>query len=187
MGRVTKYDVNMQCRILEYAALGYNLSEIAALLKVSRNTLHRWIKIHDLKRHLDTIDQDLMRGTIKRGLIALAKGVKIEDETIKFVEEDDAGRPVEITRRTKLLPPSEKAIQILARRYEREFSDALEDDSKHKSITHDINVNIMSQRELNELRKLNPLDDAVDAECRELNDPDDTERLDSPPSKGSSS
>lgn len=177
MGRISKFNNEMRCRLLEYASLGYNLTECAKLMGVHRNTLTRWIKNNDLQRHIDDIEQDLMRGTIKRGLIALAEGVKIEEEQIKSIESDDAGKPIEITRRVKNMPPSEKAIQILAAHYDKRFG-AASSDSEHKSITHDINVNIMSQRELAELRQLNPLG-AIDAEYHEVASdiPSDTEQL----------
>ena len=163
MGRITKFNNTMRSQLLEYASLGYNLMECAKLLGVHRNTLTRWIAKYDLQQHLDDIERDLMQGTIKRGLIALAEGVKIEETTIKFIEDDDAGRPIEKTQRVKNMPPSEKAIQILASHYDKRFGSALDNDSK-QHVTHDINVNIMSQRELAELRQLNVLD----AECREL-------------------
>jgi transposase-like protein len=172
MGRVTKFDNTMQSRILELASLGYSLTDISKLLSVSRNTLHRWIRKYDLKQQIDDIEHDVMRSTIKRGLIKLAEGVKTVEESIKTIEEDDAGRPVERVQRIKELPPSEKAIQILASHYDKRFGNALDNDAKHL-ITHDINVNIMSQRELNELRQLNVLD----AECRTVSSESNAELL----------
>ena len=167
MGRISKFNNVVFSRICELYSLDYSLTEIAKMLGVSRNTLHRWIKNNNMRPTLDTIDKELMQGTIKRGLRALAEGVTTTEETIKTIEEDDAGRPVERTQRIRKLAPSEKAIQILARRYDKDFSDALQDSSdgtKHQ-VTHDINVNVMSMRDLSKLNALsNPLGDiALDA------------------------
>ena len=131
-----------------------------------------------MKNHID-----YMRNTIERGLVALSEGATSTDSVKEYTEEDDAGRVIRVTEKVRILPPNEKAIQILCKKYAKVFdTDAVHEDAAH-NLTLSINTNAMSLREIQQLNaSSNPLGDAskvIDAECNEVTS--------SPPRKDSES
>jgi len=143
-----KYDGAVGSRIVELASLGYSLADSANLLNVHRNTLTRWIKKFDLTSRMASAETDLMRSTIKRGLKALSEGASSTETIRETIEDDGEGNIVKVTEKVRRLAPNEKAIQILAQRYAKEFSKSeLEEIGKTLNIS--LNTSNMSIRELN--------------------------------------
>ena len=158
MPRISKFNPVMASRIIELCSLGYGKTHIAKLLDVSRSTLDMWISKHALQDRMRTAKYDYMRNTIERGLVALS--------------EDDAGRVIRVTEKVRILPPNEKAIQILCKKYAKVFAtDAVHEDAA-PHLTLSINTNAMSLREIQQLNaSSNPLGDAskvIDAECNDV-------------------
>lgn len=161
MGRISKYNLAIESRIIEMYANQWSLTAIAKSLGVSRNTLHRWVNKFNLQARLDAARGELMHDVVRSGRMKLARGITVTERTTKRIELDAEGQPIEVTERSKELPPCDKSLTIIAKRYDKEFGDASDTDNT-KSLTHDINVNIMTRRELRELNALsNPLGDVL--------------------------
>jgi len=181
---ILKYDSAMSSRIIELFGLGYNKTEVAKLLTISRSTLDVWIKKYDLSTNIEKAETDFMRNAITRGLVALAEGAKSTECVKEYTEEDEHGKIVRTIEKVRILPPNEKAIQILSKKYAKIFSDTVQDDTSATHLTLSINPNAMSLREIQQLNaSSNPLGaqrqaEVVDAECIEVLDPPTSDESD---------
>jgi len=173
MPRVLKYDSNTASRIIELASLGYGVTASAKLLGVTRNTLHRWIKRNDLTERMRTAENDYMKSTIKRGLVALSEGAKATETIRESIETcETTGKVTKVTEKIRTLPPNEKAIQILAQSYAKVFSK-----TEIEEINKSLNINLINTSEMT-LRELQAIPSplgaiSVDATCEEVVDSGD--------------
>lgn len=181
---IIKYDSNTASRLIELSGLGYNKTEISKMMRVSRVTLDRWIKKYDLKEAMSQAESDFMRNAIKRGLTALSEGAKTTESLREYTEEDEEGKIVRVTEKIRILAPSEKAIQILSKKYAKEFADAVHEEDKAAHLVLHVNPNAMSLREIQQLNaSSNPLGAAsIETECVTVSDSDSC-----PPRKDSES
>lgn len=146
--KIVKFNDVVASRIIELSSLGYSPTEVSKLLNVSRTTLWRWIKRHDLEERMQLAESDMMKGAIKRGLVALSEGAKSTDMTKEYVSEEN-GQIVKVTEKIRTLAPNEKAIQILSQKYDKVFSQAeITDDSNNSKVSININTSAMTIREL---------------------------------------
>ena len=154
MPNITKFDNSTLLAIVKHYSEGMSISKIAGELGVHRNTIGNWIKKHDLWEQLKAAKIEFMASEIESNLRNAARGAKTIEVTEYY---DDEGNLKSKIKREKIEAPDLRANQALSRRYAPEFSDA-ESNNNDKTKSIDINVNVMSQRELAELRKLNALD-----------------------------
>lgn len=183
MGRPTKFNAIVRIELLELYSRGYDYGTIANAMNVSRQVIHLWINKHNLRKELDEARSNSAKECIEVGLRKLASGVKEEEESDKYmftrkatrlitqddgtIEEEEYVQLVERTNKRKSKPPEVKAIEVLARKYSKEFDP--------KSIESDIGTKILegfTMRELQEARKDNPIDQGkfIEAEFKELSD-----------------
>ena len=64
---------------------------------------------------------------------------------------------VKVTAKTKVDKPCQKSAVILARKYDKDLSDAIKSDTSHPSINIGFNANTLSLRELQEISNESPL------------------------------
>ena len=181
---IFRYDLKMKSRILELISSGYSLPETAKLIGVSYHSLMRWRKLDkSLKPLMKKAKSDGMNRAINVGLYKLAKGLKVEDYTIEYTEvrkdrfneiiRDIDGNPSiqKVRKTTHNLAPNVKAIEILARKYAKEFVKS-DDDRGEVMLNLTLDTGGMSIRELQELNtKSNPLDkECIEAEYTNVKD-----------------
>lgn len=184
--RPTKYNRLIETDILALYAEGYTITFIAKRLRVTRKTLQTWIKKYDLREEMEKLREDEAKQAIEAGLLKLAKGTEDETLTEKYVtnrvatikvfneetleqEEVTKNIPVEKTYQKKIKAPDSKAIEILSRKYAKEFDP--------KSEERELTTNILegfTMRQLQEARKNNPIDSgaSIEAEFKELSNTD---------------
>ena len=178
---IVKYNNVMGSRIIELFGLGYNKTEVAKLIPCSRSTLDIWINKYDLSTSIEKAEHDFMRNAITRGLVALAEGATSTECVKEYTEEDEDGKIVRTIEKRRVMPPSEKAIQILSKKYAKVFADTTQHEDNVKHLTLNINPNAMSLREIQQLNaSSNPLgaqrlEQSVEAECVEILDPPTSE------------
>ena len=175
-----KFDNVLKSRILELASLSYSTTDIAKLLDIHRMTLHRWIVKHKLKDLMNNAEEEVMRSTIKRGLVALSQGATSQETTKEFLSEDAMGQVVKTTERIKIDAPNHKAIQILSQKYDKAFQVNAVDHEPSSSLTLNVNMSGYTMRELQCVKS--PLGSIVDAESQVVDDEDDVVDSD-PPTK----
>ena len=178
---LSKFTPVVKNSIVELYGQGYNIETIAKACGVTRQAIHYWIKKFDLREELDEARTNSAKESIEVGLRKLASGVKeelIEDEFVynrrstRLVEDED-GEIIEeeylqsVNRKvkTKVKPPEVKAIEVLARKYYKEFD--------HKAEERELTSKVLegfTMRELQEARKNNPIDRGkyIEAEFQEL-------------------
>lgn len=182
MPNISKFNNVVASRIIELSGLGYNKTEICKALRIARSTLNMWIDKYNLAEPMQTADNDMVRGSIKRGLVALAEGAKTTENIREYTEEDSTGRIIKSTEKIRMLAPCEKAIKILSKKYAKEFSDAVHTDTDNaKHLTLDVNVNTLSLREVQDMRRTESVLDCVEAEATDITE--ESESL--PPTKDS--
>lgn len=178
---VQKYRPALKLDIIELHAKGYSLATIAETIGITYRCLCYWIKKYDLREPMDKAKEEYNRQLIDSGLEKLAAGAKDTEEVEKFTYTrkakrkviDDEGniieeiyiQPVEKTVKRKVKAPDSKAIEILARKYAKEFDP--------KSEERELTTNILegfTMRQLQEARKNNPIDSgaSIEAEFTEL-------------------
>lgn len=167
MARITKYNINMRSEIIRLSGLGYSVPQIARQLELHRSTLNNWIKKHELTKDMQEAQADFYQGKINEGLLKLAEGAKETQEVKERYEKINDAEYEKTISKVRILPPNEKALQILSRRFAPDFSDTKQlDDSKHNHIALHFDTRVMNLRELKELNaESNPLGDiALDSE-----------------------
>lgn len=194
---VNKFDLNVRALIVEKYAEGYTKSQIAKLLGIHRATLYRWIDKHNISKDMEECRTDYMSGKVSKGFVRLAEGAQETQEVNETYEKISDTEYHKKISKVRILPPNEKALQILSRRYAPEFSDtaALQDNS-NKQITFNFDTRVMNLRELKELNAMsNPLGDiSADILAESVDNSDatqgsdiievDSEAADSPPTSG---
>ena len=181
---VYKYDNSTASRIVTMRSEGYTIGEVANSLGVSRNTISRWIKKNDLFALIEIATLEVAQGVIEKGLAALSVGAKATETIEEYTTShdtgllDDDGEPIitikKITKKTKHLPPNEKALEIYARKYAKAFAvrDVEQLEGKTSILVLGVNTSNMTQRDLQKHRVSsgNPLDVIVEASCSEVVD-----------------
>lgn len=156
---IIKYDSAIRSRLLELSALGYTYGDMARLLGVHRNTITRWIARDNLADEMLKVKRESIVSALEQGLLRLAKGAETT-ETIKEYTDEATGERV--TEKIRIIAPSEKAIQILAQKYEKIFA-ATSNDAESQS-TPLVTINVP----LRELQGDSPLGSVLDAEYHEV-------------------
>jgi len=177
----TKYNPILKHSIVSLYGEGLSQKKVADLCGISLRTLQYWIKKYNLKELMELERTESARDCIEQGLRKVAKGAKDENTTEKFIYYrkatrlyiDDFGeaveeeyiQPVEKTINRKEYKPDVKAIEVLSRKYAKEFD--------NKAEEREINTRILegfTMRELQEARKNSPIDEGkfIDAEFTSL-------------------
>lgn len=161
MAMITKYDLNLRASIIRYAGLGYSISQIARKLGIHRSTLHRWINKYELTKDMLEAEREFFQGKINEGFLKLAEGAKETQEVKERYEKINDAEYEKTISKVRILPPNEKALQILSRRFAPDYSDTKQqDDTKHNHIALHFDTRVMNLRELKELNaESNPLGD----------------------------
>jgi IS30 family transposase len=169
MGIITKYSFEVRSRVLELAYKGYTTNEIVDLIGVSRNTFERWLKKDErFKKALVKIRAKMTRSVIETSLGKLAQGVEVREVIDEYYTENSSGEKVKRIVKTKQLPPNEKAIQILAQKYDAKFANNSNNlESNKNRIDININTSGMNLRELQENTKSSPLG-AIEVDYTEI-------------------
>ena len=150
-------------------------------MNISEPTLFNWQKKYPyFKELIAKTREDSAKECIEVGLRKLATGSKDITTTDSFVTETTVNARCEITGEmirkvvpvnrtisTKEKAPDSKALEILSRKYDKEFT------TKEIEVTN-TTVNLLegfNMRDLQEARKLNP----IDAEYKEIDSDSDSE------------
>ena len=187
--RPTKYSPVMRYSIVSMYSEGLSLTKIAEHCGISYRTLQYWITKHDLRESMDKAREETAKECIEVGLRKLAQGTEetIEEKsfttnrvrTIKKyneetgeVEEQTVNIPVNKTYKRKVLPPQVKAIEVLSRKYYKEFDSKAEERELLGNVLEGFTM-----RELHDARKENPIDAGkyIDAEFTKVSS-NDTEQ-----------
>ena len=153
--KVIKYDASFRIEAIKLAAQGLTLSEISELLGIHRNTMSTWRKRDkNFKKILDEARSQGMNHIIETGLRKLAQGVKREETTTESVDDND-GNPIRRRVRTIEDAPSVKAIEVLARRYAKEYTS---DDAAPIVSVLSINHDTASLREVQDMMRQSPIE-----------------------------
>ena len=178
---IVKYNEIKKTQMIMLFAEGYSLTYIASVLEVSLRTVQYWISKYNLRPLLDKARKDRAEQSIELGLSKLAEGSQVNETTDKFTYNREATRkvmdeegniieekyiqPVERTTKKKCNPPDSKAIEILSRKYAKEF----DTHSEERELTTKL-LDGFTMRQLQEARKHNPIDkgSSIDAEFSEL-------------------
>ena len=183
MGRAAKFNAVVKNSMIELYAQGYDIGHISKLCNVSRQAMHYWIKKYELRELMDNARSESAKECIEVGLRKLALGSEESNSSDEFVTSrviklkvinEDSGEieevekviPVKRIVKKKIKPPEVKAIEVLARKYYKEFDAHSED----RELTTKI-LEGFTMRELQEARKDNPIDKGqyIDAKFTELN------------------
>ena len=169
---MAKYSTEIAMRLLELAMLGYTDSDACRLLGVSRMTLHRWYKKHPkLKEKVREAEKDFMRSKMRIGLGKLVEGYESREVKTESVKLDDDGNPIKVIETVRHVAPSERAIEIAARKYDIALS---REGAEHRHNATNLTLNVgfnasdMTQRELQQLTVSSPLGSVIDAEYKEV-------------------
>lgn len=165
----TRYSPVMRHSIITLYSQGLSMQKIADLCGITRRTLHVWVNKYGLKKEMDAAREESAKECIEVGLRKLAAGAKEEIEEEKFIYnrrakklvtredgeivEEEYVQPVEKTLRRKVKPPESKAIEVLARKYYKDFDPKTEE----REFTSKL-LEGFTMRELQEARKNNPID-----------------------------
>lgn len=171
MSRPTKFNALKVAECIELVKKGYNVKTIAKMMGISEQTLMNWQhKYPKFKELVKEARSDSAKECIEVGLRQLATGSKdstvvhkhvgtkiakvYDEEADEMVEKHVA---VEITETIKTKAPDSKALEILARKYDKEFIGEAED----KAVT----INLLegfTMRDLQESRQ------SIEAESRSV-------------------
>lgn len=188
MARPSKFNAIYKRDILQLYGEGYSLDRIASLCCISRNTLHLWIKKYGLKEEMETLRESTAKECIEVGLRKLASGSSektIQDKYItnkiikKTIYNEETGEneevekviPVERTSTLREKAPDSKAIEVLARKYYKDFDNKAEERELSSKILEGFTM-----RELQEARKDNPLN-YIEADYKPVEEEDDEESV----------
>jgi len=87
-----------------------------------------------------------MDGVIEQGLRNLAIGATSSEVTKEYMEEDEDGKMIKVTKKTKKSNPNEKAMQILAKKYHKEIAADSDIVDTQSQVNININTSDMSLR-----------------------------------------
>lgn len=157
MPNISKFDNSTRLALIEHYAMGLTYEQIASRLGITRMTLNRWIKKYGLSDIMKAARHEFMSAKAENALWKLADGAEAV-ETIKIY--DAEGNLKSITEKIRKDIPDIRAAQVLARRYNAEFSDITRNTDNTKNISMHINMHDMTSREVRELNMhSNPLGD----------------------------
>lgn len=184
-GNIKKFSPKIVGMIVECCREGYSDAKIARYLGISKNCMVIWKKKYPhLKKLMVEAKEESAKDAIESGLRKLSKGAK--DETVtesyvtsrkltKLVECEKTGEIVEktvvvpVTRvsTTKVKAPDVKAIEVLSRKYYKDFDPKAEERDVASKVLEGFTM-----RQLQEARKECPIDagksEVVDAEYVEV-------------------
>jgi predicted transcriptional regulator len=179
----------MKYSIIKLYSEGLSIASIAKYCGVSRRTIELWISKNDLRDEMERAREESAKECIEEGLRKLAKGgeeIQEEDsftynrrakrlveceETGELLEEEYI-QPVSKTIKKKIKPPEVKALEVLSRKYYKEFDSKAEERELSTKILEGFTM-----RELQEARKDNPIDKGhyIEAEFTELSNEESEE------------
>lgn len=172
----TKFNDKVLLIIVDLCFKGFSDYEIAKVIGISDSTLYVWkSKYPYLKKAMNNAKNSGATGSIERGLRVLSEGSEQSEYVEKYIEkrkilDDETGEefiiPVEITKKRKKLPPDPKAIEILARKYDKEFG--------KEEVTNNT-INLLEGFTMRDLQDSISLDNPIDAGAIEI----DSEYLES--------
>lgn len=180
MGRISKFNFKIKADILSLAREGYSNRQSAEIIGVSLRTFQYWVTKYNLSELIEQEKSDSAKNLIEIGLRRLASGAEDHIQKDKFVthrvikktceetgEEIETIIPVEREITKKVKAPDSKAIEILARKYDKSFA---EKDSKGIELNLNPILEGFTGRDLQESLKHNPIDlhSVVDAEFTEI-------------------
>ena len=164
--KIIKYDATFRLEAIKLAAQGKTYEEISILLGIHRNTLIAWRKRDDnFNKIMQEARQQGMEHIIVSGLVKLAQGVKREEITDEYIIEDAEGQPIKRRVKTTTDAPQAKAIEMLARRHAKEYTDSTDIDIVHNTLNV-TDTSAMSLREVQAMLRQSP----IEAECQESDD-----------------
>ena len=170
MSRPTKFNPVIKYSIIELYKEGLSHSKIALHCNVSLRTLQYWIKRYELLPLMESAREDHAKECIEAGLFKLAKGssdISTKEKFIyyrratRIVIDEDTGeereveylQPVEKTVNKVEKAPDVKAIEVLSRKYAKEFDSKAEE----RELTGKL-LEGFTMRDLQESLKDNPID-----------------------------
>jgi transposase-like protein len=157
--KIIKYDATMRIEAIKLATQGRTLLEIAVLLGIHRNTLRSWrTKDVKLATIMDEARKEGMQHIIDKGLTQLATGSKREEQTDEYeTSKTINGKEIPVKRKVRTIvdAPSAKALEILARRYAKEYT---QDEVEITHNTMNINTSAMSLREVQDAMRKSPIE-----------------------------
>lgn len=159
--------------IVRYSYEGLDKMEIADCVGVTYHTLCKWLKMYPkLAEQCHGAKLSGGKKLVEYGLFKLARGSESITEEASWVEIDNQGRTIKKSRTVSKSRPDLKAIQTLAKKYAKEYSEIQEENGNLN-----ININTLSMREVMELR-----DNSYATQHHRLrSDEDESERLEIPP------
>jgi len=160
---VVKYSPVYRSEILRLYAIGHTRLEIGELLGVHRNTITYWINKYKLSDLMERYKSEAIHGVIEQGLRNLAIGATSSEVTKEYMEEDEEGKMIKVTKKTKKSNPNEKAMQILAKKYHKEIAADSDIVDTQSQVNININTSDMSLRELQQVSTASPLGGIIDA------------------------
>lgn len=150
MPNILKYDSKTRVEIIRLAVDEHkSYYEISRLLGIHRNTLSRWLDRYKIRDLIDELKAEKYKVAIETGLSKLAAGAKTSEVTKEYLTEDEFGQPIKVTEKLREQAPDPKAIQILAQKYEKIYSDGkVTDKGNAAHLSININNSGMTLREL---------------------------------------
>ena len=167
---IVRYNFEVRLKLIELSLRGLNNTDIAKVLGVHPLTISRWRKKDSKLDQIMTNNRlEAMRTTLESGLLKLSSGSTLEEQTIEEAYIDENNKAIKKIKKIKEIPPSEKAIEILARKYDKELSKSGNIIEGSGALNININTSGMSLRELQDMNSSNPLGEqlVIDGELSE--------------------
>jgi len=129
--------VKLKADLLKFLGEGLELSRACRCCNVAVSTFNRLCASDaKFKQRAKDIRFGFMSQEVESILCKLSKGVDLVEETETWIEERADGTKVQKTRKVKKLPPNEKAVNMLAKKYAKDFT------GSEININHDIGITI---------------------------------------------
>ena len=156
--RIQKYNSGLRVDAIRLASEGHTYSKIARLLGIASTTLDRYRKRDPIfDKILRESRQIGMKNIIDVGLTKLAKGSKREEVTDEYIIKGDNDNPT-IKRKVRTIQdaPNAKALEILSRKYAKEYTS--DDVIEITNNTLNIDTSSMTLREVQDAMRLSPIE-----------------------------
>lgn len=164
-------------RILMKVSDGLSFANACRVNGISHHTGLQWCtKDKAWKTRLGRIKEGYMKQLVEDLIIDAARGgTEVVEEMHTWVEENEFGEKIQKTRKVRKIPPSEKAMQLLAKKYHKDFT------GTDININHEIGITIkdralsLDERKaiLEKDKKEGQVIDIVDAKVIEMSDIDE--------------